>query len=147
MKTQDVLCGGLLVGLSVVLFAQTTGSTGPVFADDIDPMQYPRALIILLGVMGALLAGKGLFARAERTDMPIFTRHTLGVMAVLILYAAFFITLGFFITSVLACLGIALIMGYRRLPLLTGASVLSVVLIWLMYVYILRIPLPSGSLF
>ena len=76
MKTQDVLCGGLLVGLSVVLFAQTTGSTGPVFADDIDPMQYPRALIILLGVMGALLAGKGLFARAERTDMPIFTRHT-----------------------------------------------------------------------
>ena len=38
-------------------------------------------------------------------------------------------------------------MGYRRLPLLTGASVLSVVLIWLMYVYILRIPLPSGSLF
>lgn len=149
MKTKDIVCGLCIVGLSALLYTQTTSSAEPVFADEIDPMQYPRYLIYLLGIMGIALAGKGLVASGgnANANIPIFTRHTVGVMAVLVLYAALFVTLGFFVTSVATCFAIALIMGYRKLPLLAGASLLSIVLIWLMYLYILRIPLPAGSLF
>lgn len=148
MKKQDVISGVLLMGLSAVLYTQTLVDPSEImFEDDIDPMKYPRLLILLLAFLGALLAGKGLCLAPVVSSIPIFSRRTMGIMAVLLLYAAVFTTVGFFVSSFVAAFAVAFIMGWRRLPLLAAICALSMVVIWLLFTYILRIPLPTGTLF
>lgn len=147
MKTRDVVGGAVLMAVSAVLFTQLTGVEEVVFEDDIDPMQYPRYLVVLLALMGALLAGRGLTLREEAGDIPIFSRRTFGIMAVLLAYAVIFTSAGFVISSFLAGSAVALIMGWRRLPLLVALYALAVAAIWVLFIHILRIPLPMGALF
>ncbi len=147
MKKQDVISGALLVALSVLLYTQTSSSGDLMFEDDIDPMKYPRMLVYLLGFLGLLLAGRGLMLKEVPSEIPIFSRRTLGIMAVLVVYAAIFTTVGFFVSSALAGFAVAFIMGWRKLVVLAASSVFSVVVIWLLFTYILRIPLPVGTLF
>ena len=95
MKKQDVISGVLLMGLSAVLYTQTLVDPSEImFEDDIDPMKYPRLLILLLAFLGALLAGRGLCLAPVVSAVPIFSRRTLGIMAVLLVYAAVFTTVG-----------------------------------------------------
>ena len=148
MKKQDVISGVLLVALSALLYTQTATSSGDImFEDDIDPMKYPRMLVYLLGLLGLLLAGRGLALKEVVSEIPIFSRRTMGIMAVLLIYAAIFTTVGFFVSSLLASFAVAFIMGWRRLPVLALSCLLAVVAIWLLFTYILRIPLPVGTLF
>lgn len=147
MKKQDVISGALLVALSVLLYTQTSSSGDLMFEDDIDPMKYPRMLVLILGALGLILAGKGLMLKEVVSDVPIFSRRTVGIMAVLVAYAAVFTTVGFFVSSAVAGFAVAFIMGWRRLGVLAASCVFSVVVIWLLFTYILRIPLPVGTLF
>lgn len=148
MKKDDVISGVLLMGLSGVLYMQTLVDPSEImFEDDIDPMKYPRLLILLLAFLGAVLAGKGLRLAPVVSAVPVFSRRTLGVMAVLLLYAAVFTTVGFFVSSFIAAFAVSFIMGWRRLPVLAAVCGLSMVVIWLLFTYILRIPLPAGTLF
>ncbi len=148
MKKQDVISGALLVALSALLYTQTsTPSSDMMFEDDIDPMKYPRMLVYLLGVLGLMLAGKGLILKEVVSEIPIFSRRTVGIIAVLLIYAGIFTTVGFFVSSLLASFAVAFIMGWRRLFVLAASCVMAVVVIWLLFTYILRIPLPVGTLF
>ena len=148
MKKEDVISGVLLMGLSAVLYTQTLVDPSEImFEDDIDPMKYPRMLIALLALLGAVLAGKGLRLAGTVSAVPIFSRRTLSVMAVLFLYAAVFTTVGFFVSSFAAAFAVAFIMGWRRIPALIAVCGFSMVVIWLLFTYILRIPLTVGTLF
>ncbi len=148
MNTRDVTSGALFLGLSVIFYTQTlTSPEESIYISEVDPMLYPRALVLLMGAMGAWLGIRGLLAKPVDGDFPVFTKRTVGIAIILLLYAALFNTLGFFITSVLACYGIACVMGYRKFLFLGFFCVLAVVLVWFMYIYILRIPLPVGTLF
>ena len=148
MKKEDVISGVLLMGLSAVLYTQTLVDPSEImFEDDIDPMKYPRLLILILAILGALLALRGLKLEKVVSSVPIFSRRTLGIMAVMLVYAAIFTTVGFFVSSFIAGFAVAFIMGWRRLPILAAVCGLSVVVIWLLFTYLLRIPLPVGTLF
>ncbi len=148
MKKQDVISGILCVGLSLILYTQTfTSDAVIVFEDNINPMQYPRALIALLAFLGSILTIRGLLQKEDKTDIPIFSRRTLGIMVLLLVYAAIFNATGFFVSSVIACFGVSVVMGWRRLGILFAACIVALILIWALYTYILRIPLPTGTLF
>lgn len=148
MKKQDVVSGTLLIALSVLLYTQTVApSDAVIFEDDIDPMKYPRLLVLTLGLLGVVLAGKGLMLRDAEQGIPVFSLRTLGVMAVLLVYAAIFTTAGFFLSSFIAGVAVAFIMGWHRFPILAVSFVLSLAVIWLLFTYVLRIPLPAGTLF
>jgi len=71
MKKQDVVSGTLLIALSVLLYTQTVApSDAVIFEDDIDPMKYPRLLVLILGLLGVVLAGKGLMLRDAEQGIP-----------------------------------------------------------------------------
>lgn len=150
MTIRDVASGLALLGLGALLFSQTfVEGSEIVFEDDVDPMQYPRLLTILLMGLGLFIAGKGLAGKGtgDKGDFPVFTRRTLGVMLVLLAYGLSFTSLGFFISSAVAFFVLAVIMGWRRLPTLALVCLATMTFIWFLYTWILRIPLPSGSIF
>lgn len=149
MKKQDVISGLVLLGISGALYSQTLGSGEGLFADDISPMAYPRILIGVLAALGALIAGAGLLAREGncKTAIPIFSSRTTGAGGVLIAYAVAFPVLGFALSSFLAASGIAVCMGWRRLPALLAVNIVSIAVIRSLFTYVLNIPLPAGVLF
>ena len=144
---RDFISGIALIIVSAVLFSQTLGGGIILFEDDIDPMIYPRVITVMLGILGAVISLRGLRRGAGAPDMPVFTRRTVGVAVVLLVYAAVFNRLGFALSSVFAGCSVAFIMGWRRPLPLAAVNIVAVALIWALFVKGLRIPLPTGTLF
>ncbi len=144
---RDFVSGIALIILSGILFSQTLGGGIILFEDDIDPMIYPRVLTVMLAVLGGLVSFRGLRAGVTPPDIPVFTRRTVGVALVLLIYAGVFNSLGFALSSVFAGCSVAFIMGWRRPVPLLAVNIIAVALIWVLFVKGLRIPLPTGTLF
>ena len=69
MSRGDALVGGLIVGLSGLLFWQTAGIPAPPFIP-IGPAFYPRIILAVLGLLGAGLFVQGLVASPTPTARP-----------------------------------------------------------------------------
>lgn len=148
---RDFISGIALIIVSAVLFSQTLGGGIILFEDDIDPMIYPRVITVMLGILGAVISLRGLRrgagGGAGAPDMPVFTRRTVGIAVVLLVYAGVFNSLGFALSSIFAGCSVAFIMGWRRPIPLAAVNIVAVALIWALFVKGLRIPLPTGTLF
>lgn len=146
---RDFLSGMAVAALGALLVWQTTGHGIILFEDDIDPMLYPRIIASILCGIGLLVAGRALVRRIPATadDIPLFTRRTVGISAVLLLYAGLFPLVGFAVSSFLAGCAVALIMGWRRPLSLVVVNIAAVVCLWFLFTRGLRIALPGGTLF
>lgn len=144
---RDITSGVVLLIISGILYSQTMETGKIIFEDDIDPMLYPKILLVLLGVLSVVIIIKALRTPARINLMPVFTGRTLSASAMLLFYAFSFKYLGFAVSSFVSAGAIAWIMGWRKpLSLLISIAV-AVFMIWALFEKGLHIVLPAGSLF
>lgn len=138
----DLISGGVLLGASALLYAQTVG-TGFSHAEIArDPVWYPRLLLILLALAAAGLVARGLVGPVDRAGAhPLWSRFA-AVTLLVAIYFLTFDTVGFLVTSLVFVPALSLLLGYRR-PLVTGlVTVLFVVLVWYCFaeIFVIRPP-------
>jgi len=141
----NIINGIFVLLASVVLFFQTTGKKDAFITEGIHPMDYPRALIILLIILGFFIA----FTKTKKNEedrIPIVTRRTISMCLSLILFGILFEIIGFAICSFGGMMMSGVIMGYRRIMFLACVSAISCACIWTIFTYVLKIPLPLGSI-
>ncbi|WP_417661374.1 tripartite tricarboxylate transporter TctB family protein [Pseudomonas sp.] len=119
------------------------GFQAPFAYDPVGPRAYP---LLLLGLMGAgslwLVIKPGLME--QQLHMPTVKRSAMCVL-VLLAYALMFEPLGFVLSTTLAVFVLGLLFTGRPVPCLISA-VLMGVLLFLLFDYLLDVPLPLGVL-
>lgn len=144
---RDITSGVILLIISGILYSQTMEKGKILFEDDIDPMLYPKILLVLLGLISVIIIIKGMRASVKINLMPVFTGRTLSASAMLLFYAFSFKYLGFAVSSFISAGAIAWIMGWRKPVSLFISIAAAVFMIWALFVKGLHIVLPAGSLF
>lgn len=148
MKISRNLIYGLgIIAAAAFLYTQTLQGGKVLFEGDIDPMIYPRIILLILGCMGAIVAIQGLLNPGPKIAVSIFTFRTITVSLIFICYAAVFKYVGFVITSFLGGCAIALTMGWRKPLVLILTMCAATAAIWLLFNKALHILLPTGILF
>ena len=138
----DLVGGGVLLGASAVLYAQTVNK-GFVH-DEIarDPVWYPRLLLVLLALVSAGLIVRGLAGPVQKTgSVPLWGRF-LAVAVAVTAYFLLFDVVGFLIASVVFLPAMTVLLGYRR-PLVIGlVTVIFVALVWYCFaeIFVIRPP-------
>lgn len=141
----NIINGIFVLFVSVALFFQTTGKKDAFITEGIHPMDYPRALIIILLILGVFIA----FTKSNETKgdrIPIVTRRTISMCLSLILFGILFEKIGFALCAFGSMMLSGVIMGYRRHLFLCCISAISCACIWIVFTYILKIPLPAGTI-
>lgn len=145
LSRSNIFNGIFVLFVSVLLFFRTTGKEDAFTTEGIHPMDYPRALIFLLFILGILIA----FTKSKKTEedrIPIVTRRTISMCISLIFFAILFEKIGFALCAFGGMMLCGIIMGYRRFVLLTCVSAISCACIWIVFTYVLKIPLPTGTI-
>ena len=143
LTKRNMLSGFSITLVALVLYTQTHGMGDAFLTEGIHPMDYPRALIGLLAILGLIIAFKpsaSACSTGENTA-PITSRTPLMLLA-LSLYALLFVYAGFYVSSVIGASCCALVMGWKRYGLLLLVNVVGIACIWLLFTYALKIPLP-----
>ena len=145
----SLFSGGLLVALAIGLYTQTfTTANFAVGPDSIDPMAYPRVLLYVLMACGVIIAlAPSASACAQGDGIPMISSRIVLTSVVLVAYALLVNVLGFVVSSFCASAACAVVMGWRRIPLLLGVNALGMLLFWGFFRFVLKIPLPQGLLF
>jgi len=114
---------------------------------------FPRAVIIVLAVSSAALLMKSWTGRGGGEAVDVRGMQTVAVAAALMVVWVFLIPyLGFYVSSVLACLFMmVLVDGAARKPrtLITSLAIiaLEVAAFYIVFAKLLVVPLPKGILF
>lgn len=145
LSRNNGICGLVVIALGAVLLSQSSLSENALVSEGIHPMDYPRFLIFLLCALGVFIVF-GIGSAPEKKGIPIVTRRTVSMCGCFILFALLFNTVGFAVSSTLATVLCALVMGYRRYGMLLAVSAFGNGCVWMLFTYALKIPLPTGTL-
>lgn len=130
------------VVLAVLLYLSTADYTGIAQKTS---AKYVRFLAVCFGGLGLvqLLISFRQHAADEKLDLFGRAGRFFGLIAALILFALAFEPLGFFIPAAIFISVVAVLLGYRNLPVigLTTAGVLACV--WLIFIRLLAVNLPG----
>jgi F0F1-type ATP synthase membrane subunit c/vacuolar-type H+-ATPase subunit K len=114
-----------------------------------DPVFFP-ALLIGLGILLSLvIIGQGLHAGrqargvARKEEAGHDLRRVLALVIVVGLYFAAMPVLGFIISSTLLIPIFTTVLGYRRWPVVAGLAVFGPIVVWFLFTYGLKAPLPA----
>lgn len=148
LSKQNLISGFSMVAIGLILYSQTFGLEDAFLSEGIHPMDYPRVLIYILIAVGLIIAFKPSASSCAQGDgIAIFSLRSCGIGAAMLVYALIFDVVGFAISSLLISCACAWIMGWRNLKVMLITNVLGVAIIWALFRYILKIPLPTGMLF
>lgn len=139
----NLISGIAIIVIGLVLLQQARPEDFLTPAGGVNPMEYPRALLYVFLVVGALTIVSPV-RRASADDLPFFSLRTAAVAAILLLYALLITRLGFAVTSFLAACGIAWAMGWRRVRSLVLVNLAGVACIWFLFNSVLKLKLPEG---
>lgn len=139
----DRIAGGVLVAAGLGLALEATTFDVGFMTDPVGP----KALPLLVAVM-LVIAGSAALAR-PRADVvlppvDVIVRMTGAVVAFLV-YAAALPWLGFFLSTTLVVTALSLLYRGPPVPSAAAAALLSGGL-WMLFVYLLSLPLPIGGL-
>lgn len=138
----DLIGGGVLLGVSVLLYAQTVGVGFSHTEIARDPVFYPRLLLILLALVSIGLVVRALIGKeADRPPVPVWSRF----LAVALLTAAYFLlfdVVGFLIASLVLMPALTVLLGYRRPLVIVLVTVIFVIAVWYCFaeVFVIRPP-------
>ena len=138
----DLVGGGVLLGASAVLYAQTVGKGFAHAEIARDPVWYPRLILVLLAAASIGLIVRGLAGRADNGgSTPVWGRF-LAVAAAVTAYFLLFDVAGFLLASLVFLPAMTVLLGYRR-PLVIGlVAVIFVALVWYCFaeIFVIRPP-------
>ncbi|WP_142850019.1 tripartite tricarboxylate transporter TctB family protein [Telmatospirillum sp. J64-1] len=140
MQSRDVTAGIVFLGLGVgaaMMGKDYVGGAGAL----------PTAIGSIMALLGAILALRGLRSRpaGDAPAKPLFTSLPLFAVtaAICVVYVMALPSLGFFTSSALFVPVLALALGFRRPLYLAGATVIFLVLLYAVFILLLRRPLPA----
>jgi len=113
-----------------------TAGRGPVF--------FPRILLALMAVLSVWVAVNGLTEEHKR----LAARQSGTVLAAIGVTAGYILTmtgLGFTLSTLLFCLALPLVLGYRRYAVILGFALVTPIVSWYIFEKIFQIILPSAA--
>ena len=138
----DVIAGGAVLGLSVLLFSQVLPGQFSGVALARNPMSFPRFLLALMAFGGTVLVLRGVFGSPTCIAPPIDWRR-LGLAALLVAaYFTAFDPLGFAPATALFLPAIMVVLGYRRFAAIAIATALTISVLWFLFaeIFVIRPP-------
>lgn len=145
MRRVDLLTGFVLVAFAALYFERTFHITIGLASDRLGPTFFPRLLAALLA-----LCGLGLLFRAAagRSDSPRPAPMRLGLFVAIITLALGYLValpvIGFVVLTPLLLGAVMALLGLRNWWALAGTSIGITLLLLLVFVEMLRVPLPMG---
>ena len=106
---------------------------------------FPGVIVILLALCGLWLglAGDGVQMQAWPRGKAL---AAVAVLAGIFVYVELFRLLGFALSSALLLLAMPVALGYRNLLVILAFALPLLALVWLVFVTVMGVPLPAGTL-
>ncbi|MBA2689955.1 MAG: tripartite tricarboxylate transporter TctB family protein [Burkholderiales bacterium] len=151
----DVAVGLLALLFAGLYFYLASDISHSFLADPVGAAGLPKTYAIALGLLAALLIVRTLVAAAARSEAagtdshsPAVGRHfrALGLLVPGVAYLLFISTLGYFLTIFLLIIAVALYAGAKFNFQLISISAAGGILMWIVFVKLFSIPLPTGTL-
>lgn len=150
MKKYNIALSVFFMALAAVMFMGAQQLT--VVESGLGPGSWPKVLSAVLFVLGAILFLQSLLERSDAQAAPFdihsvnFSRVLLGgaILAGFCLLLQFF---GFIIAAAFMVPAVMRLMGEKRPVILIGTTVGVLAAIYLIFVIILHLSLPQGSVF
>jgi putative tricarboxylic transport membrane protein len=158
---KDTAAGLGLIAIAIAYWLGTNAIPHSVLAGEVRADGLPKLLAWGLGVLGLVLVAQGLLwrarpapAEAAAADAPVQARswyphwyshwRALGMIAFAAGYIIAVPTLGYTITIALLLAAVALYNGAARSPRVLLLAVLGAALFYVLFVHVLKVPLPPG---
>ena len=146
--TQDILFGAVMLAIAAFFWWESgaaryqTAMVGHSFG----PAFYPRILLVLWLLLAGLLVARGAVRRGEPVAAQAW-RPLAGFVAITGAYIWLVTAIGFLFSSVLLCLASTIYLGYRRPVPVVAVSLGVPLLLWYLFVFVIRMPLPASPWF
>jgi putative tricarboxylic transport membrane protein len=146
----DIVVACTMIVISITVVVSTSGY--PKVEGQVGARMFPVILAGLLGILSVLLLARSVSRigrlRDTESESRGIDRRSLRRIAVTVLAVAVYVGLvswlGFILTSVLFLGAIAVYFGERRILAVVGYSVLGVVVVYLLFSVVARVPFPDG---
>lgn len=156
--TKDLLSGVVLLAVAGTYYAWSTQIADSTLSDDIGAGGLPQVLAIILAVLGLCLIGRTLLAARistattgnaddEEEDLNAPFPRAVGFLLFGAIYILLLPLLGYIISIALLIAAIAIYEGAPRTWVVVAAAVGGGVLYWAIFVKLLGVNQPLGSLF
>lgn len=140
----------ILIGVAILLLIPSQVAATPSVRTRTSPAFIPRVVAVLLIAAGVAMLVVA-FAGREKQKQATFERQgTMRVVAAMLLllaYSMLFATVGFVVTSALFLAVFSVMFGARSVFKIAAAAVCVPIVVWLLFEYVFRVPLPHGLLF
>lgn len=117
-------------------------------ADPAGPGGIPKILGTGIAIIGVILIAGSFLMKDKRKEKPLFTRKeliiTVALIAICLTYILLLPHLGYLVLTPLLIAGILLALGSRKVKSILLISVVSTVVLFLLFYSILKVNLPLG---
>ena len=140
----------ILIGTAVLLLLPVQVAVAPTVQTRVSPAFLPRVVAIGLIVCGVAMFGLSFLGRTREKAVAFGRVETIRVSAAVLLlvsYAVLFNRVGFVVTSAVFLATFSYVFGARSVLKIGTAAVSVPVAVWLVFEYVLHVPLPHGLLF
>lgn len=156
--TKDLLSGVVLVAVAGTYYAWSTQIADSTLSDEIGAGGLPQVLAVILAILGLCLIGRTLLATRlspaaaghgddEEEDRNAPFPRAVGFLLFGVVYIVLLPFLGYIISTALLIGAIALYEGAPRTWVVLAAAIGGGVLYWAIFVKLLGVKQPMGSLF
>ena len=150
-KKRDLLCSVIFLVFGIFMFVQSAAIKPLMGSKDLGSGFVPKiiagCIIAIAGVKLIMtLTGKKEEKKIENDEDKM---GGLLTIALLLIYSVLFNTLGFILSTVLYLFAQMLILSderNRKIPLFAVIAVVAPVVIYALFVYVIKMPLPAGLL-
>ena len=132
---ESLIAGGAILGISALIFTQVLPGQFEGVALARNPMTFPRFLLAIFAVGGAILFLRGLLSSAvPRQDPPVVAwRRTAAVVVLAGAYYGLFAIVGFIPATTVFLPAAILVLGYRNLVVIIVVTLVCVVGLWYIF--------------
>jgi hypothetical protein len=142
-----MICGAFGLAIALVYYAFADALPVSLLSDEIGAGGVPKSLAIGLGLCSVLLIGRAAMTGGAPIRFDGLTHaRALGITAIGAAYIAVTPLIGYAPGAALLIIGTALYFGTRLNPRLIVVGVVGGVLLWALFVRMLGIPMPGGTL-
>jgi len=138
----DRIAGGVLVALGIGIALEASTFEVAFLTDPVGPKALPLLAAVIFVASGAILLARPSSPRTWPRGAVLL--RMAGAVATFAVYAAILAPLGFTVATTVAVGSLSLLFGGPWKRSILAALILSVVL-WYLFVWVLGLPLPLGS--
>lgn len=145
-ETLDRIVLAGFVVMAVLLYSSTADYSGIAQKTS---AKYVRFLALSFGLLSSvqlLMSWRSRRLAAKPLDLFGRAGRFFGLLAALVAFAALFKTLGFFIPAAVFIPAVAILLGYRNLPVIAVSTGGVLIAVWLVFIQLLSVNLPGPEL-